>query len=78
MVVTNIIGDLIAVFLFKSLEAIAIASIIFTGIGVWVGYYFLNKELNIRFRLIFKEGLHFYKTIFFKIKAMRLNQLLNH
>ena len=43
MVVTNVIGDLIAVFVFKSLAAVAIASVIFTLLGVWMGYLFTRQ-----------------------------------
>ncbi|OYT17781.1 MAG: hypothetical protein B7C24_00530 [Bacteroidetes bacterium 4572_77] len=68
MVVANIIGDLIAVFIFKSLFAVAIATIVFTVIGMLVGYYYLNKELDLKFRLIWIEG--------WKVYALKINQLL--
>lgn len=66
MVLANIIGDLIAVFVFKSLLAVAIVTIIFTLLGVIIGYYFLNKELDLKFRLIFIEG--------WKVFAMKFKQ----
>ncbi len=53
MVVANVIGDLIAVFIFKSLAVIAVASILFTAIGIWVGYYFLDKELRLNYRQMY-------------------------
>ncbi len=61
MVVANIIGDLIAVFIFKSLLGVAIATVIFTVIGVVVGYYYLDKELNLNYKLIWVEGWKVYR-----------------
>jgi len=69
MVVTNVIGDLIAIFVFKSLEAVAVASIIFTALGVWVGYYFLDKELSLDHRHTFSYGIAFYRNMFDKVKT---------
>lgn len=60
MVVANIIGDLIAVFVFESLMAVAVVTIIFTLIGLVVGYYYLHKEIDLKFRLIFIEGWKVY------------------
>lgn len=68
MVFTNVIGDLIAVFVFKSLAIIAIASILFTAIGVWVGYRFLDKELNLNYRNVFTSGFEFYKSMYIKFR----------
>ena len=63
-----LIGDLIAVFIFKSLAVIAMASLLFTALGVWVGYYYLNKELTLDYRQVFSEGLGFYKEIYQKMR----------
>ena len=68
MVIANVVGDLIAIFLFKSLALVAVASIVFTVIGIWVGFYYLNKELTLEYRQIFKSGIDFYKSIYFKLK----------
>jgi O-antigen/teichoic acid export membrane protein len=68
MVIANIIGDLIAVFIFKSLAAVAVASIAFTIVGVWIGYRFLNQDLKLNHRYVFTEGIAFYKTMFIKIR----------
>ncbi len=62
MVIANVIGDLIAVFVFKSLISVAIASVCFTIIGVFIGFYFLNKELVISHMKIFSSGIEFYKN----------------
>jgi O-antigen/teichoic acid export membrane protein len=68
MVIANVIGDLIAIFIFKSLALVAVASILFTVIGVWVGYHFLNKELHIEHRLVFSAGIDFYKEMYAKFR----------
>jgi len=60
MVSANIIGDLIAVFIFKSLMAVAVVTVLFTLLGLIVGYWYLNKELNLKARLIFSEGKKVY------------------
>ncbi|SDX07973.1 Membrane protein involved in the export of O-antigen and teichoic acid [Lutibacter oricola] len=66
MVVANVIGDFIAIFVFKSLILVAVASILFTLIGIWMGMYFLNKELTLSYKEIFSSGIDFYKTLFNK------------
>ena len=66
MVVANVIGDIIAVFVFKSLELVAVGSILFTILGVWVGYHFIDKQLDLEFRRIFTEGIEFYKSMYRK------------
>ncbi|MEI7662529.1 MAG: hypothetical protein WCK34_10035 [Bacteroidota bacterium] len=70
MVVANVIGDLVAIFIFKSLPMVAVASIIFTAIGVWVGYRFLDSELKLEQRLVFTAGIDFYKGMYAKISKM--------
>lgn len=70
MVIANIIGDLIAVFVFKSLIAVAIASVLFTLVGVLIGFYLLNHEVRINSKLIFSFGLDFYKRYFIKFKNL--------
>jgi O-antigen/teichoic acid export membrane protein len=62
MVVSNIAGDLIAIFIFKSLELVAVGSIIFTIIGLFVGYYFIDKQLNLNLKQIFISGIDFYRN----------------
>ncbi|MFS4416477.1 lipopolysaccharide biosynthesis protein [Maribacter sp. 2307ULW6-5] len=67
MVAANVTGDLIAVFVFESLLLVAVASIAFTLIGIGVGMYFLNKELNLTYGAIFSCGANFYKNNFKKL-----------
>lgn len=66
MVVANVIGDVIAIFVFKSLILVAVASILFTLVGIWMGMHFLNKELTLSYREIFSRGIDFYRTLFNK------------
>jgi O-antigen/teichoic acid export membrane protein len=68
MVIANIIGDLIAIFIFKSLIMVAIGSIFFTILGIWIGMYFLDKELMLSYSEIFVRGINFYKSIFKKLQ----------
>jgi len=76
MVIANVIGDLIAIFIFKSLILVAVASIIFTLIGIWLGMYFLNKELTLSYKEIFVKGLHFYTSIFNKVTNNRYSEII--
>jgi O-antigen/teichoic acid export membrane protein len=66
MALANIIGDILAILLFNSLEAVAIVTILNSMVGVIVGYYFLNKELSINFALIPKMGWQFIRNNEFK------------
>lgn len=72
MVIANIVGDLIAIFVFKSLAMVAVASIIFTALGIWIGFYFLNKELELEFIHIYKYGIEFYKSLIHKFKNRKI------
>lgn len=71
MVAANVIGDFIAIFIFKSLILVAVASIIFTLIGIWMGMYFLNKELTLSYKEIFSSGITFYKNLLNKVTNNR-------
>lgn len=77
MVVANVIGDIIAIFVFKSLILVAIGSIFFTILGIWLGMYFFDKELSLSFREIFTSGLKFYVSLFNKITQNRFERFVN-
>lgn len=47
MLIANVICDIIAVFVFKSLLLVAVATLIFTVAGVLVGWIFLRKNLPV-------------------------------
>jgi O-antigen/teichoic acid export membrane protein len=68
MVIANVVGDIIAIFLFKSLILVAVGSIFFTILGIWIGMYFLDKELTLSYAEIFGKGAVFYKSIFNKLR----------
>lgn len=68
MVFANVVGDLVAIFIFKSLPMVAVASILFTAIGVWVGFRFLNTELHLQQKLVFASGIEFYKNMYSKFR----------
>lgn len=71
MVIANITGDLVAVFLFKSLLLVAVSSILFTIAGILIGMKFLNKELSLQYSEIFSEGIKFYRSMFHKLTGNR-------
>jgi O-antigen/teichoic acid export membrane protein len=68
MIVANVIGDLIAIFYFKSLNLVAVASIFFTIIGIGFGFLFMRKVISLKILSIFSYGLSFYKNIFGRYK----------
>lgn len=74
MVLTNIVGDLVALFVFQSLEMVAVASVIFTLLGIFLGSYYLNKDFRFSMKDIYREGFTFYKWAFAKIVHPTKNQ----
>lgn len=66
MLTANVIGDLIAVFVFKSLFLVSLATVVFTLIGMYFGYFFLNKEIKLEFPEIFRYGWRFYTDTYHK------------
>ncbi len=81
MTTANILGDIFAVFglhsLFPTMPVttilffVAIASIVFSIIGIVVGYRFLRQEIDISFFDIFRKGYNFYKDYLFRV--LRIN-----
>jgi O-antigen/teichoic acid export membrane protein len=61
MVSLNIIGDLIAIFVFESLMLVAVATVVFTLAGILLGMHFLKREMKLSYRNILTAGLAFYK-----------------
>jgi O-antigen/teichoic acid export membrane protein len=47
MTITNVLGDIIAVFVFKSLVLVAVVTIFFTIAGQFLGWYFVSRYLPI-------------------------------
>jgi len=73
MAIANIIGDLIAVFIFKSLTLVAAGTVLFTIIGVWMGYTYLDNELSLNMKNIFICGWEFYKNLFKTLRKGRFD-----
>lgn len=63
MALANIIGDLIGVFIFQSLEFVAGVTVLFTIIGIWLGAYYLRREGQVKVFPIFSEGIHFFRNL---------------
>ena len=63
MAAANIIGDIICVFVFNSLEMVAVVTVIFTLIGILIGQYYLVKNIRVKIYPVFQEGLHFFRNI---------------
>jgi len=63
MVISNILIDIIAVFVFESLVAVAIGTVFFTLLGIFHGFYFLRREIQIQSRQILPEGIYFFKNL---------------
>jgi Na+-driven multidrug efflux pump len=59
----NIVGDFIAVFVFQSIEAVAIVTVLFTLIGIVLGYYYLSREMTLSLRGLVSEGLVFFRNL---------------
>ena len=72
MVIVNVIGDLVAIFIFKSLALVAVGSILFTILGIWVGFYYLSRELSLHYLQIFTNGIDFYKSMYFKFRTRQI------
>ena len=63
MTLANIVGDFIAVFVFNSLEAVAAVTVLFTFIGIILGYYYVHRELKLDAKRFAVELVLFYKNI---------------
>lgn len=63
MTAANISIDLVAVFVFQSLEMVAVGTVIFTLIGIWIGMRALHQNIAISILQIPKRGLGFFKAL---------------
>jgi len=63
MASANIIVDFIAVFVFQSLAWVAIGTVLFTLLGIALGFHYSRKEIQIESRHIFTEGTLFFKKL---------------
>jgi hypothetical protein len=51
-----------------TLQMVAIVTILFTLIGIFIGFKYLDKALNLKFSHIFSESIYFFKDFVHKIK----------
>lgn len=63
MLFANILGDFIAIYLFESIEMVAISTLVFTTVGIGVGWYFLDKKFEISGYTMIKKANTFYKNL---------------
>jgi O-antigen/teichoic acid export membrane protein len=63
MATANIIGDLVAIYVFKSLFWVAMATILNTIVGLFMGYYYLGKFEEIKYGKFLINGIRFYKEL---------------
>jgi hypothetical protein len=73
-----VIGDLVAVFIFKSLAGVAIGSVLFTIMGIWIGAYFLDKEIGLVPKKIFSSGIDFYRMIYHSFRDWGKSRVLDY
>jgi O-antigen/teichoic acid export membrane protein len=71
MTIANVTGDLIAVFVFKSIAGVAIGSVLFTVLGVFIGSYFLDKQIGLDRKKIFSSGNDFYRMLWHSFRSLR-------
>lgn len=84
MTTTNIVGDLLAVFLLHYLFPewqpttilffVSLASVVFALVGLIVGYNFLRQEIDVSFIKVFTNGFDLYKEQYMKLRAKILNR----
>ncbi|MCB0805025.1 MAG: oligosaccharide flippase family protein [Bacteroidales bacterium] len=65
----NLIGNLLAVFIFQSLVMVAAVSVVFTITGMIYGWIFLNRLLNLNPIHIFTEGFIFYRRLALSVRS---------
>ncbi|WP_435624550.1 oligosaccharide flippase family protein [Flagellimonas sp.] len=63
MTFSNIILNVLAVFVFESLVAVAIGTVLFTIMGMVMGFYYLKKEIQVESKQIVSESLVFLKNL---------------
>lgn len=74
MALVNIIGDFIVIYFFKSLELVALVTVVNVLSGLIAGYILIRKHVKIEIQSILKSGL---LTIVNGIKKKELNQKFN-
>lgn len=68
MLSLNLIGDVIAVFVFGMLEYVAVATVVFTLAGAIAGWKIIGKEIGLSYRSVLDESIWFFSNMVYKIK----------
>ena len=63
MTTANVVLNVLAVFVFKSLVAVAIGTVVFTLLGIFLGLFYLKKEVQIQSRQIVSESVSFIRNL---------------
>ena len=63
MTTANVVLNVLAVFVFKSLVAVAIGTVVFTLLGIFLGFFYLKKEVQIQSRQIVSESVSFIRNL---------------
>lgn len=63
MTSANVILNFLAVFVFKSLVAVAVGTVLFTIMGIFLGFYYLKNEIQIQSKQILSESVLFLKNL---------------
>lgn len=66
----NIAGDLIAVFVFGSVEYVAVATVVFTVFGAIAGWQMIRNRIGLNYKPVFTESIGFYRNMIFKIRSI--------
>jgi O-antigen/teichoic acid export membrane protein len=74
MLVCNIGFNLVAVFVFQSLEMVALATILFTSTGILTGWQMLSRHTELRASIMWT----FLKTNFQELKTKYIPRLFKH
>jgi O-antigen/teichoic acid export membrane protein len=63
MTLANVVFDVIGVFVFESLIVVAIGTVLFTILGIGIGFYFLKKEVQIESKYLWTESMLFFRNL---------------
>ncbi len=63
MTFSNIVLNVLAVFVFESLVAVAVGTVLFTIMGMVMGFYYLKREIQVKSKHILSESVVFLKNL---------------
>ena len=71
----NLIGNVVSVFILKSLVMVAVVSVLFTIFGMIFGWVYLKRKFALNPMEIFSRGLAFYKGLFANVRTLNFNEI---